>query len=373
MIALASDIISWSAEGNPSLSVTTVAANTVTAVFFRIAIVGFMGYLISSLYANSRVAAFVFKIFNGLCVISILFCIGNAFFGYAFHVTETGHYEHSGSLAMGFFYLSYPIMAAIAIVLMSFLAKRSASFHPTTFLLYTVFPVIGVIVDYSIHGVSFRGAGFSISILIIYTSIYRLRRKELENKRNTLMLSQINPHFMYNTFSAIAALCDISPSQAKQLTIDFAQYLRRNINSLTSESLIPFDQELEHVECYLKIEKTRFGDHLNVIYSIQCRNFSIPPLTLQPLIENAVKHGITKKATGGTVKLCTYEEDTCYVIEIIDDGVGFDTETAEMHVGLENVKSRLVALCRAQTYIKSTIGVGTRIRIDIPKKKGKQK
>ena len=373
VIALIADIIAWMCEGYPSLSVINVVSNTIMACGFRVAIVGFMGYLTTSLYANSRAANFVFVLFNCLCVWSIAFCIGNAFCGYAFYVTESGHYEHSGSIAMGVCYLIYPIMAAIVIVLMSFFANRSSENNSLSFLLYTSFPLFGVVVDYTHHGFSMTGAGFTISILVIYTSIYRRRRKELENKRNALMLSQINPHFMYNTFSTIAAMCDSAPSQAKHLTIDFAQYLRRNINSLTCEGLIPFEQELEHVECYLKIEKARFREQLNVIYSIQCRDFKLPPLTLQPLVENAVKHGITKKATGGTVKLCTYEEELYYVIEIIDDGMGFDTETAERHVGLENVRSRVAAMCRADMYIKSTVGIGTRIRIEIPKKKGKQK
>lgn len=372
LIALIADIVAWIGEGHPSLSVMTVVANTMMACFFRLAILGFMGYLTASLYANSRVASFVSVIFHGLCALSILFCIGNAFFGYSFYVTETGHYEHSGNFAMGFSYLFYPITAAIAIVLMSFLAKRSARLNRAAFLMYTSFPVAGVVFDYTFHGFSLTGAGFALSILVIYTSIYRTRRKELEAQRTALMLSQINPHFIYNTLSTIAAMCDVAPSQAKHLTIDFAQYLRRNINTLNSESLIPFEQELEHVECYLKIEKARFREKLNVIYSIQCKDFSIPPLTLQPLVENAVKHGVTKKAAGGTVRICTREEDMDYVIEVIDDGVGFDPETAEMHVGVQNVRTRIAALCRGDMTVKSTENVGTRVTIEIPKKKGKR-
>ncbi|MBE6601543.1 MAG: sensor histidine kinase, partial [Ruminococcaceae bacterium] len=92
--------------------------------------------------------------------------------------------------------------------------------------------------------------------------------------------------------------------------------------------------------------------------------------TVQPLVENAIKHGITKKAEGGTIKICTYEEDTNYIIEIIDDGVGFDTDATERHVGLQNVRSRIAAMCKGELSIKSTIGVGTRVRIEIPKKKG---
>lgn len=168
-------------------------------------------------------------------------------------------------------------------------------------------------------------------------------------------------------------MCDTAPTQAKYLTIDFSQYLRRNIGTLTSEELIPFDQEMDHVACYLKIEKARFRERLNIIYSIQCKDFKVPPLTVQPIVENAIKHGVTKKAEGGTVKISTYDNGTHYVIEIIDDGAGFDTEAVETHVGLENVRSRLAAMCKGDLTVKSTEGIGTRVTIEIPKKKGKRR
>ena len=82
------------------------------------------------------------------------------------------------------------------------------------------------------------------------------------------------------------------------MTVDFARYLRRNLDSLTSENVIPFEKELEHVECYLKIEKTRFREKLNVIYTIDCKDFYVPPLSVQPIVENAVKHGITSRVGG---------------------------------------------------------------------------
>jgi LytS/YehU family sensor histidine kinase len=217
------------------------------------------------------------------------------------------------------------------------------------------------------------GVGFAISILVIYTSIYRVRRKELETQKSALMLSQINPHFVYNTLSTIVAMCEVSPPQAKGLTLDFAQYLRKNIDSLNSEDMIPFDQEMEHVSCYLKIEKARFMERLNVMYSIRCKDFDIPPLTIQPLVENAIKHGITKKVEGGTLKISTYAEKKNYIIEIIDDGIGFDTELSELHVGIKNVRTRLETMCKGKLTIKSMVGVGTRVRIELPMKKGKKK
>ncbi len=368
IVALVADIVAWLGEGHPELALMTIVANTLMACACRIAIVGFMAYVVVCLYTNSRAASFVLHLFQVLCALSILFCIGNAFFGYAYYVTESGHYEHSGNTAMGVLYLLYPILAAAALILMALFAKPSARVSRGLFLLYTLFPLAGVVIDYTFHGISLTCASFTVSILIIYTNIYLMRQKELQAQRNALMLSQINPHFVYNTLSTIAAMCDVSPKQAKSLTIDFSQYLRRNIDSMTSDTLIPFDRELEHVECYLKIEKTRFRERLNIIYAIQCRDFQVPPLTVQPLVENAIKHGITKRAEGGTIKICTFEEDTSYVVEIIDDGVGFEAQSAEMHVGLENVKSRLAMTCRGDLTVKSTPGIGTRVYIEIPKR-----
>ena len=255
---------------------------------------------------------------------------------------------------------------------MALFAKKTTRVNRFIFIVYTIFPIAGFTIDHVFHGLSLSYIGLVVSVLIIYTNIYLQKQKLIDAQRNALMLSQINPHFMYNTLSTIASMCDISPKQAKNLTIEFSQYLRQNLNTLTNEELIPFEQELEHVECYLKIEKARFRERLNVIYSIQCKDFSIPPLTVQPLVENAVKHGITKKAIGGMIKISTFEEDNHYVVEIIDDGVGFDTENTEMHVGLQNVQIRIAAMCRGELTVKSTVGVGTRVTIEIPKKKGKR-
>ena len=370
-VALVADIVAWLGEGHPSLAVMTILSNTIMACACRVAIHEFMAYLVASLYASSRAAKSILTIFSVLCGLSILFCITNAIWGHTFYVNEIGHYEHTGDFLHGFLYLLYPLLASFTLVLMALFAQSSTSASRWAFLVYTSFPIAGVILDYVFHGISLTCAGFTISILVIYTNIYLTRQKELEEQRNALMLSQINPHFIYNTLSTVAAMCDTAPKQAKHLTIDFAQYLRRNIRSLTGESMIPCEQELEHVECYAKIEKARFRERLNVVYSVTCTNFKIPPLTVQPIVENAIKHGVTKKVAGGTVKISTFEDDLNYVIEIIDDGVGFDTETVELHVGMENVRSRLRAMCGGDMTVKSRADVGTRVRMEIPKKKKK--
>ena len=368
---LISDLLSWVGEGKIELSTLTTVSNTVAVCFSYITIVFFMFYLKETLNNESKMLSAMIWLFSTLSVITIIFLVANIFYGYAFYVNEFGHYVRVDNIIMSVIYIQFPVLSFIAIIIALIFAKAPNKMIKISFFIYMIFPTVGVLLDYFIHGISLTYICLVLSVLIIYTNIYLQKQQMIEKQKNALMLSQINPHFVYNTLSTIAAMCDLSPKQAKYLTIDFSKYLRKNIDSLNSEVVIPFDQEMEHVECYLKIEKARFRERLNVIYSINCKDFGIPPLTVQPLVENAVKHGITKKASGGTIKISTFEEDTNYVVEIIDDGVGFDTENTKNRVGIENVKSRVTTMCKGNITIKSTLGIGTRATIEIPKQKGK--
>ena len=376
MIALVADSVAWMCEGRLEYSTVTVISNTVASCAGQLSMICFMEFLYRNLYDRSKAAEVTLKIFRVFCGVSLAYAIGNAFVGYSFVVSPTGHYVHSGSVAMVICHLFFSVSSFVALILMALFATRSTKSSRVAFIVYTLFPMAGITVDYLFHGISLTYVSIVISVLVLYTNIYLERQRKIEEQGSALLLSQINPHFTYNTLSAIAAMCEIAPKQAKSLTIDFARYLRQNLDTMTGEPLIPFSRELEHVECYLKIEKARFGDNLRVMYAIQCTDFVIPPLTVQPLVENAVKHGITKKAGGGTVKISTYATDTTYVMEIIDDGAGFDPETAgntpRRRVGLENVRSRVKRLCRGTVTVKSTVGVGTRVTVQIPRQKGRR-
>ena len=198
-------------------------------------------------------------------------------------------------------------------------------------------------------------------------------KAELEQSRIAVMLSQIQPHFLYNALTSVMDLCDRNPKQAKMAIADFADYLRGNLSSLKTENLISFQTELEHIEKYLRLEKLRFQDELEVVYDIQVQDFMLPSLSVQPLIENAVKHGVGRKVGGGTVSIRTYETENDYVICIIDDGVGFaEGEYAEgdsTHVGIENTKKRLHMMMNASLKIESIKGEGTTASILIPKRR----
>ena len=204
---------------------------------------------------------------------------------------------------------------------------------------------------------------------------YQQMQHELLQMRISIMVSQIQPHFLYNSLTSIAQLCEKNPTQAKKATIEFADYMRHNMNSLKDEKPVPFASELNHLKTYLSLEKMRFGDDLNIVYDIETTDFNIPSLAVQPLVENAVKHGVGMKEDGGTVTIATREAEDHYEIIVSDDGVGFDVSAPKndgrSHVGMENVKNRLKTMCNATIETESIKNKGTTVKILIPKEEEK--
>ena len=199
--------------------------------------------------------------------------------------------------------------------------------------------------------------------------------RRLQESRISIMLSQIQPHFLYNTLNSIYQLCESNPMRARSMVNFFAEYLRNNLSTLEEPGLISFETELAHIKTYLEIEKIRFEDTLEIEYYIKCESFSLPVLTVQPIVENAVKHGTSKKRGGGKVVISTCEERADYVVRVSDTGVGFDPslkkEDGKRHVGIENVRQRLANMCGGSLTIESESGVGTNVTIRIPKGESK--
>ena len=152
--------------------------------------------------------------------------------------------------------------------------------------------------------------------------------KQLHDSQLELMMGQIQPHFIFNTLSSIRTLVMVDPKLSYNMLYDFSNYLRANIDNVTNLDGIKFSAEVEHIKSYVNIEKVRFGNRLNVEYEILSDNFTVPPLSIQPLVENAVKHGVCKKVDGGTVVLRSYSTPEYNVVEVDDNGVGFNAESA---------------------------------------------
>ena len=192
---------------------------------------------------------------------------------------------------------------------------------------------------------------------------------ELKERRVSIMLSQIQPHFIYNTLGTIERMCLKNPEKAFDLVRNFSLYLRGNFSELDSVTPIRFAEELKHVEHYVNIEKVRFPD-MQIEYDVEITDFVLPALSVQPLVENAIKHGLMRLESGGTVVIRSYETPTHFCVEVKDDGVGFDTSLPieeKKHVGLRNIRGRVQAMVNGELIIESRIGAGTRAVILIPK------
>ena len=265
-----------------------------------------------------------------------------------------------------------------------------------------VFPLIAFGVDVVMTGLGIYGGGiasecvflilFAVAMVVVLRIIPRginaaekakeleLQSSRLEAEKNiveaqlqesriSIMLSQIQPHFIYNTLGTIERMCLKDPQKAFDLVRNFSLYLRGNFSELTSVVPIRFSEELKHVEYYVNIEKVRFPD-MNIEYEMETTDFVLPALSVQPLVENAIKHGLMRLETGGTVLIRSYETPTHFCVEVKDDGVGFDTTLpveGKKHVGLRNIRGRLKAMVNGELVIHSQIGAGTRAVIMIPK------
>ena len=197
--------------------------------------------------------------------------------------------------------------------------------------------------------------------------------KELKNSRIVLAMSQIHTHFVFNVLTAISGLCGYDPEKADQALVTFSRYLRSNIDIMQEDEPELFSRSLEQLEDYIALEQLRFGDRIQFVTDLEVTGFKLPPLILQPIVENAIKHGLFPKTEGGTILLFTRMEGDNITITVTDDGVGFDTKAPhrEGSVGLDNVRFRLEHMVNGTMNIESSPGKGTTVTMVIPCRQNK--
>lgn len=237
--------------------------------------------------------------------------------------------------------------------------------------------IVAVILQNLFYGIYFISIGTTLYLIVMlsvnwYDTLndYYSKKEEVFDMQAKIMFSQIQPHFLYNSLTSIMAICDESP-KAKKAIADFSKYLRGNLDSLSYSYPIPFEKEIRHVQTYLRLEKLRFEDNIETEYIISATNFNIPSLSVQILVENAIKHGITHSMSKGKVSILTRETENNFEIVVQDDGIGFDANAVlsddRLHIGLTNLKNRLQVMCKGSLQIDSAIGKGTTATITIPK------
>ena len=313
-----------------------------------------------------------------LCLFSVCGALDviNAVTG-IFFTAQNGVYLRSRAMILS---QGYQFVMFVVIFLVTVLNKRLNAREKTAFALYCFLPLVAIILQNVFKGYAIAYASIivAIEVLFFFVNVQKdieLAKEEEKNKdaQIKIMLSQIQPHFVYNSLSSISTLISLDPSKAQAALDDFTEYLRRNLSSLTETKRIAFEDELKHIQTYVALEKIRFGDRINVVYDTPITGFYVPALSIQPIVENAVKHGILKKLEGGTVTLRTYSTDEAYAVEVADDGVGFRMEEVDFesnrHFGINNVKYRIEKAGNGTLTIESVEGKGSRVTVVFRKEK----
>ena len=205
--------------------------------------------------------------------------------------------------------------------------------------------------------------------LILSDNVEQHLRQQLEiaQQKASIMVLQMRPHFIYNSMMGIYYLCDQDPKKAKQVTLDFTTYLRKNFAAIASEEPIPFAEELEHTRAFLAVEQAQFEDCLFVEFDTPYTLFHLPPLTLQPIVENAVVHGMRASNAPIHIFVATRKTETAIEIVVEDDGPGFGkTDNNEPHIALNNIRERLKIMCGGTVTVSSRDGGGTSVKITVP-------
>lgn len=351
-----------------------IAFYTTFYIFNNIEVLLVFIYMLSYVELGKKNKKTLFIVNASLFGIFVLLDIVNIFTKMFFKAVD-GEYVRAKTM---FFSQGYQFVMLAIMPLVTLLNKKLVIREKVAFTCYCLLPVIAIIVQNALPGYAIAYVSIIIAIEILFFFInvsknIQLAEEQEKNKeaKIRIMMSQIQPHFIYNSLSAISTLITIDPEKAQKALDDFTEYLRHNISSLTETKLIPFEDELRHIETYVSLEKVRFSERVNVMYDIQVRDFNVPPLSIQPIVENSIKHGILKKIEGGTVMFKTYETDNAYIVEVTDDGVGFDMNDvnfdANKHFGINNIRHRIKSMCHGNLTITSEVGKGVKTVISFYK------
>ena len=338
-------------------------------------------YLLHSCGENIR-SSKLLRTVLGLWVIYCLVLVSAVFINGFVYITPENQYYH-GPL--------YPLIPIpiIAVLLLNFTGtmRRRTRLSRKTFLSLVIAQMpmaFTLILNLFVDAVLLFGISYVLSALVMYSLVlsdqieqtiqYQQKiaeqQGEIARQRTKVMVLQMRPHFIYNTLVSIHSLCGINPQKAQQITMDFTNYLRRNFNAVASDSTIPFSMELEHTRAYLAVEQAQHEDMLSVDYDTPYTHFRLPPLTLQPIVENAIKHGMDPYRGPLYISVRTRNTDSGTEIIVEDDGSGFDpSDESRPHTALDNIRQRLELMCAGNLDVMSRDGGGTTVTVTIPDQK----
>ena len=314
----------------------------------------------------------LFRTVVALWIIFLLIMVFAQFTDFIYYTEENNHYYRGP----GYVLLLIPLIV-IMILNIAAVFRRHKKLSKKYFigLLVYLFTMTVAVVMHMLIAVDMMVVfGIALCALTMFGFIisdnmeqYMRQQREIAHQRSSVMVLQMRPHFIYNTMMGIYYLCDQDPAKAKQVTLDFTSYLRKNFTAIASEEMIPFNDELEHTRAYLAVEQAQFEDSLFVSFDTPHTMFRVPPLTLQPIVENAVKHGMNESCDPIHISVVTRQTDLSSEIIVNDDGPGFKpTDDDEPHIALNNIRQRLELMCGGTLEIAPREGGGTSVKVTIP-------
>ena len=334
-------------------------------------------YLVLCLSLESSYGRAVKTFLKAFLVLQIIILLIAQFSGKLASINEQHQYD-DGSLSV----LGYAMTASYMIIDFILLIQHRAKLRIKQRLAFSAFfglPLLTVFIRVLFPGIYLVALSTDIALIIMLVLLmteqretYEEQRMQEEHARIDLMLSQIQPHFLFNSLYVIQEICHSDPETAAHAIEGFFRYLRHNMDSIAANRPIPFSEELEHTKVYVQLQQLRFGEVLDVKYTLTVTDFRMPSLTLQPIVENAIRYGVRQNEKGaGTVEISTAETDDVYEIVVTDDGPGFDLDRlpddGATHVGLKSVRERLRRISNGNLLIESDPGKGTRVTIQLPK------
>lgn len=303
-----------------------------------------------------------------------------------FYYFDQGNVYHRTT----WYYLTILYVVAVSLVNSALVVINRRSLGSTALvclLFYTIAPLVAAVVQAFIFGPNLAIAVGTMGLVVVFlemqthsartmaTQAEELAQSQAEaaESRIVAMVSQIQPHFLFNTLDTIYGLVDEDTELAKESIASFSRYLRTNLASLNKAEPVPIETEMGHVRTYLELERTSDPDRVAYEFDLAATGFKVPALSVQTLVENAVKHGLGGCAEGGTVTVRTREGQGEYMVTIEDNGVGFIVgelaADSNAHIGLANTRSRVAAMCGGSLDVQSSPGVGTRVVVHIPKER----
>ncbi|MBQ9679340.1 MAG: histidine kinase [Ruminococcus sp.] len=267
--------------------------------------------------------------------------------------------ESIEDIRFGFTFYAYLMVGAVALAvnLIALIRRRKHLSKPQFFIILLYYFVPNSIMVLLME----------LMMLLDQGKRYLTQKEELSRQKVSNAVLQMRPHFIYNTMTSIYYLIEQDSAKAQQVTRDFTNYLRKNFTAIAKEGTVPFAEELEHTEAYLSVELARFEGKLFVDYDISYMSFRLPPLVLQPIVENAVKHGVDPDLDPLYITVSACEGKHGAEITVTDNGPGFgEQDNDEPHIALQNIRERLEMMCKGTLEISDRDGGGTVVKITIP-------